>query len=324
MIGVLAEAQLFLIAGVAFAWSIACVVGVAIGVGRGRLAHVEPVARTRALSALAAAPIVLALAGMIACALPSAIGFATHAGDHCDHHDGHPHLCPWHLPAHGSTLGWLLLGAVGLWIAVRVGEHCVDLARGAALVSALRRNAASDPDVVVLESDAVFAATVGLFAPTVVVTRGLRERLEPDEVRAALAHERAHARRRDALRLAVVRTLWSPMPSAVAQPLLFELALACEEVCDREAAGVVGDPLVVADAIVRASRAVRGREVPQMAGAVGFGAHAIDRRVRRLLHPARARSSIGVTSLAIMAVLVLTLAEPIHHATETFLGLLLH
>jgi len=263
--------------------------------------------------------------------LPSAIAFATQAGDHCGHHDGHPHLCPWHLPDHGSVLGWVLLPACGAWVASRVQAPARAAATGAELASGLDRSVsdsvlgrrdAPEGEVVVVDSSLVFAATVGLLRPRVFVSRGLRARLNPDEFRAVLAHEQGHARRRDALRLALVRSLWSLVPATLSGPLLTELSVACEEACDQEAAALVGDPLIVADAIVAVSRALGGDQLP-LSMSVGFGACATDRRVRRLLDPARGRSTLGLVSLTGAALLVLALAEPLHHATETFLGLLL-
>lgn len=320
MTGVLAEAQLFALAALTFAVVVATLVGIAVRAGKRHLATIEPMRRSRALMALAAAPVVLATAGVVACALPSLAAAAMHAGDHCGHHDGHPHLCPLHLPDHGSTFGWVILGATIAWALARVVSQLEVFAKGSALVADLRRDGRADGDVLVVDSDAVFAVTAGLFSPSVLVSRGLAERLPPGERRAVLAHERAHVRRRDALRLAVTRILWSPVPARLAEPLLSELALAYEEICDREAAAHVGDPLIVADAIVRAARGAPHGLAP----AVGIGEHAASLRVHRLVDPPVGRSVLGLRALLLAAIFVLLLAEPLHHTTETLLGLLLH
>jgi beta-lactamase regulating signal transducer with metallopeptidase domain len=52
-----------------------------------------------------------------------------------------------------------------------------------------------------------FAVTVGLLRTYVVVSQGLAHALSGSELRAVLAHERAHARRRDPLRLVIGRVL---------------------------------------------------------------------------------------------------------------------
>jgi Zn-dependent protease with chaperone function len=320
MIGVLAEAQLFALAALAFAIAVATLAGVGVRAFQGHLGRIEPLRRSRALEAVVAAPIVLGAAGVVACALPSLAAAAMHAGDHCGYHDGHPHLCPLHLPEHGSTFGWVLLASALAWALARVVAQLEAFASGNALVSDLRRKSRSEGDVTVIESDAVFAVTAGLLSPRVLVSRGLAERLGPAEHRAVLAHERAHARRRDALRLAVARVLWSSFPAWLAEPLFAELALAYEEICDRDAAAAVGDPLIVADAIVQASRGAPSGLSP----AVGIGERAASVRVLRLLDPPTGRSVLGVRALLLTALAVLALAEPLHHATETLLGLLPH
>ena len=63
--------------------------------------------------------------------------------------------------------------------------------------------------------------TAGLFRPLVLVSTGLRERLRPDVLAVVLAHERAHARRRDPLRLvaaALRRAGTAPAPGGSSSP----------------------------------------------------------------------------------------------------------
>jgi Zn-dependent protease with chaperone function len=106
----------------------------------------------------------------------------------------------------------------------------------------------------------VLALTIGLFRPQIFLSDGLLRRLSPEQVAAVLAHERAHRRRRDGLRLAFA-TLWAP--SRLGDPqgtLMHDLRLAMEHCCDLAAAREVGDPLRVAEAMIQAHRYLRQPE----------------------------------------------------------------
>jgi hypothetical protein len=97
--GALAELVLLSVTGIAFGLGAALAVGVAVRLGAARIARVEPRSRARLLTVLGIAPLVLALVGVAACVLPSVVAqlgssYLGWPGDHCDHHDGHPHLCP--------------------------------------------------------------------------------------------------------------------------------------------------------------------------------------------------------------------------------------
>src|SRR5690606_13505116 len=71
-------------------------------------------------------------------------------------------------------------------------------------------------------------------------------------------HERAHVERRDPARLAAAalasRLHWPPVRAGI----LAELRLATEQVCDARAARAVGDPLRVAETLLRVERLLRG------------------------------------------------------------------
>lgn len=342
MSGALAELVLLSVTGIAFGLGAALAVGVAVRLGAARIARVEPRSRARLLTVLGIAPLVLALVGVAACVLPSVVAqlgssYLGWPGDHCDHHDGHPHLCPFHLPEHGSPIGWLLLLSFAAWAIVRIGGELAAVRRGATLMTSLAslggaaREAHHEDDggFAILDTEIVFAAATGLLRPVVWLSRGLILTLPRPELDAVLAHEHAHVRRLDALRITLVRMLWSLVPAALARPLLVELGMACEEACDREAADAVGDPLIVADAIVACTRAARRCPTPELdlhrqSWAMSFGAVLTARRVRRLVDPATDRGPAAVSFLVGLALLTLALAEPLHHAAETLLGLLLH
>jgi hypothetical protein len=93
-------------------------------------------------------------------------------------------------------------------------------------------------DVIVLERPGLKAFTFGLVRPRVYLTRAV---FEGPHLQAVLAHERAHARRRDPLVLFVARgirrsTLYLPFGSK----LLNELHLQAERACDEAGVTAVG------------------------------------------------------------------------------------
>ena len=154
------------------------------------------------------------------------------------------------------------------------------------------------------------AVTIGLLRPRVVVTDALRAALEEGELRAVLAHEAAHARHRDPLRMWLVARLtdlqW-PLPSARARERRWLDAL--ELARDDEAArtpNVAGEDL--AAALVKAARLARTSTV---AGAALTRHDALlALRVRRLLDPAAPSApprSIGVTLVAALAIVTFVL-----------------
>jgi Zn-dependent protease with chaperone function len=127
------------------------------------------------------------------------------------------------------------------------------------------------------------ALTVGWLQPRIYVAESLGDALTPDELRAVLAHEGAHAARRDPLRLAALRFVscalfWLP----VFRRLTADIADDVELRADDAAAG--DSPLSLASAILSVaswSPSARGAVLP--AGAVGFARHdLVEHRVRRL------------------------------------------
>ncbi len=151
--------------------------------------------------------------------------------------------------------------------------------------------------VVVLGRGAPMACTVGLWRPTVVVTASLVETLDDEEMEGVLAHEMAHARRRDnwlswlifLLRLA---SFYNP----VALFTFHQISHDMERVCDAESAAATGKRLPLASALLKVyapSRAPAGagvawsRQLTRKAVALESRARqalVVD-RVERLVHP---------------------------------------
>lgn len=108
----------------------------------------------------------------------------------------------------GATTAMLVMLAAGavvgacsavrqIWATRRLIQH---VAR-----SVIPPPAGSPPNVDVLDHDEAFAFTFGLGSPRIALSRGLVERLAPDELEAVLAHERYHLAARDPLKLLIAR-----------------------------------------------------------------------------------------------------------------------
>jgi Zn-dependent protease with chaperone function len=124
------------------------------------------------------------------------------------------------------------------------------------------------------------AFTTGWLRPRIYISACLPERLSPAELRAVLAHEAAHLRRRDPLRLSLLRFLactlfWLPAVGRLAEDIADE----AEVSADDEA--VLDQPLALASAIVTLAQWLR--PVRTAHDGVGFDERdLLERRVRRL------------------------------------------
>lgn len=284
----------------------------------------SPSSRSRLLLGWAAVPAAVAIALVAATLWPSlgaALGLAV---DHCPAHAGHVHLCLHHLPTRGpGVVGFLALGT----FAVVGGAALAYSLRSAALARRLvrLRSAELAPGIAVVESSSAFAVSLGWLRPTVVLSTGLVERLTPAQLDVVVAHEQAHAARRDALVLTIARVLALAHLPHVRRRILADLALACEQACDEEAARACGDRVRVAETIVAAERAAASVNPSPVAG-LAFGGGEVVHRVESLLAaPVDSGGTRRLRWILLAAGAVLAAAAPhVHHWTETFLDHLPH
>ncbi len=139
-------------------------------------------------------------------------------------------------------------------------------------------------------NDDYAVATVGLIRPRIMVSPRIVKVLDAAVLAAALAHERAHVRHRDPLRLwlAQIATdlLW-PWPAATGRLLSWKRALEFARDDEARLAGVAGPDL--AAAIVAALRLTRA-EAPCTVATLGADEAFVKRRIERLLRPLDAQS----------------------------------
>ena len=139
------------------------------------------------------------------------------------------------------------------------------------------------------------AFTAGWWRPLVFVASDLPMRLSREELEAVLAHEAAHVRRRDPLRLFLLRFLaavlfWLPAIRRLAEDLADEAEIAADDAAARFMA------LPLASAILR----MAGANVDVPEPATGFQrADLLERRIRRLAgEDARVGTHVSRRSLA--------------------------
>jgi BlaR1 peptidase M56 len=146
-------------------------------------------------------------------------------------------------------------------------------------------------------------ATVGFIRPRIVISLDLAKVLDDRALRAALEHERAHARHRDPLRIWLAQfatDLQWPWPSAQRRFRAWQAALECARDDEARAAGVDGPDLAAAVlASLRFHSSVMGRGA-QLTGE----ASTLEERVARLLRPLPQSSQDGSPSLERAALLL--------------------
>jgi Zn-dependent protease with chaperone function len=327
----LATLALALLAGAGFALATSAALALAWPALRGILRRSHPAAAAGAALAAAVAPAALPLLLLALCFVPGLLGLAGLHADHCTHHPDHPHLCLVHATAQltGPLPGLLLLGG-GLLLG-GLARGGVRLARARRALAGLRLGATGGlaPGVRLVESDRPFSVTAGLGAGLggceIYVSTALARALPPGQLEAVVAHERAHARRRDGLRRALARALSRIHLPGLRRRLLAELELAGERACDEEAGRQLGDRLRVAEAILAVERLLAGAPASAHPALLAFGGSSVAERVGGLLAAPPARPPRAATRLAASALLLaaLLLADPLHHATEHLLGRLL-
>ncbi len=290
------------------------------------LRKLEPSARFHFLSLLALLPALLAAFLVVVTFMPSTLEILGIVADHCSHHLGKAfHVCILHTEPPGVGTGLaafaLLMGVFGIW---NVALELYGFQRVRAVCKSLESVSTWDEQVGgwIVPGNEAIAWSVGFLAPRVFVSSALREELTEAQFAAVLAHERAHAARRDALVKLAVRIFSMWHTPALGRSIRHEIELACEQACDESAAQTVGDRLTVAEAIVATRRFALGRT---SVGISSFGGGDLEARVRALVDGrwvrVRSRWLFGIAGLAIFA--FARTYDALHHGAEHVLARLL-
>ncbi len=252
------------------------------------MAQLTPALRARLRLAYALSAPACALLAVVLVSRPELAGLLIPA--HC-----HGQQCTAHLPMYpgespllsslaiAGSLSALLTLVVLLWALRR--SH-----RQAKLLRAFARR--STGGFQLLDSDDLLACCVGLWRPKIVLSRGLVDQLNPDELRIVLAHERAHMARNDNVCALLLRWATLFWPAALGQRIGTDMHADAEQACDIAAARAVASPARVAAVVNKLAR------LSARTSAVSPAADALDRDARgrlRTLADARctARSSLS-------------------------------
>jgi Zn-dependent protease with chaperone function len=322
MIGLLETTSLAFVLLAAMVWAVVAVVPPAL-----QSSSLAPAARSARARLWLYAPIWLPTLLVVSSILPglSAMMFGT--GDHCAVHAGHlHHLCPVH-PPHmaGHPLVVVLIGVVlipCLVVVARAAVGGVSEWRLGVTLARCSRESAFGCDVRLLDSRELVALTVGVLCPTVVLSTELVHSVPAGTLDVVVAHERAHARRRDGAWALVDSLAASILPRRVRNHWLHELALAREQACDLAAAesGGRGGRLRVAAALVEVAK-LRLSSPSFGMSVIGTS---VETRVRFLLgDSSRSLTWIALPVLCAVVAVVLGVG-PVHHVIEHVSTHLLH
>ena len=212
-------------------------------------------------------------------------------------------LSPVHEGFHWIILAGLAVAAIDRLHALRLlnrvlrGLPARAPAPGSPIWTAARRAGVSPQRIRVLDHSPNPAFTTGLLHPRIYVARSLGGTLEPDQLSALLAHEAEHVRRRDPLRLSIMRALacilfWIPALRRLASDLADE----AEIQADDAAVARVGEVSLAGALVTLATW-----PAPRLAAAPGFAQQdLLNRRVRRLLgEPVTAGTHVTWRSLTL-------------------------
>lgn len=322
-----------LFAVLVFALPVTMLVALAYRRLHSRIAKFAPSARSLIYLGLAALPFTGALAGLLASFIPSLLSWAGVLADHCHLHPDHIHLCLRHPPQLVHTfLAAMFVAAVLLVCAALLASWLLHWHNTRRLVSQLLAMSRHDQlrGLHIVDTDAPLAFAAGLHAPRLFLSRLLVSQLPGDQLAVVIAHERAHAARHDALRQTIASALSRLHLPPIRNALLADLSLAAEQACDEAACCAVGDRLLVAETIVAVEKLFTRqspRQATNLCAISHFNDSNVGQRVRALLDApclerpsARAFWAAGTVALVMLAVL----AEPLHHATESLVGLIFH
>lgn len=148
-------------------------------------------------------------------------------------------------------------------------------------------------------------ATIGFIRPRVVVSAELANSLDERALRAALEHERAHARHRDPMRIWLAQMITDlQWPSSKAHRRFEAWLAALEQSRDDEARAAGADGADIAAAVLSSLRFHRGQSGGSRARLTGDGSELRD-RIARLLKPLPeappdTRRSVRQTALLLM------------------------
>ena len=323
--------QLTLLAGLGFAATMAVLCAATYPLIVNHLHRLEPVTRARVILGMLGVPIGIGVLLSVCALLPSLMPWLGMSGDHCHvHGNHHPHLCLQHPPlGTDSLLAWiilLMLAMAVVWYALRGVRDSLWRRR---FIETINKLSCGDSkgNIRWINWQLPLAFTSGiLYSRIIYGSTSLVKHLSARQLEVVLAHECAHRERQ--------HNLWRFVAGAISifhlptlrRILLNELELAFEQICDEIAASCVGSRVQVAETIVKVEKQFTNTDTTSPLGMTAFrGSNVIDRVESLLTPPASSITTFKILTFPALVLLVVTVifAVPLHHFTETLLGILL-
>lgn len=296
---------------------------------RARVLRLEPGKASAFLLGISLIPWIIGFLSVLVCLLPSEFSGLYPSWDHCLEHGGHPHLCLTHGQWQPTLLGVFLFTGLMLGVTVPLARFLNAYQKGRRSLFSMLALGEPGQGFFRLKVAQPLAFTTGILHPQVCLSEGLLTTLPEKHLAVVLAHEKAHQHRRDGLRLLLAEAFTLILPPQFRAQLLADLIQTTERACDDRAAIHVGDPLVVAEALLAASRLHLGTWPGLWRSMPAFGGGLLRPRVDALLNPHPAYRAWWAGALAWPTAILLlgclaALSGEAHHALESLLGLLSH
>ncbi|MFM1897152.1 MAG: hypothetical protein RLZZ385_2226 [Pseudomonadota bacterium] len=240
--------------------------------------------------------------------------------------DAHCHAdCGDHLPVLGSTgLAFVAIGlslGILLLLTVRV---VVNLLAGWRMQHEFAVLSHGGRRFRVIASDRPLVFTLGWWRPQIYFSEALLQQCTPGQLDVILSHEQEHSRRRDNLRLLLVRAFGLLLPARFYGQIKSDARSLIEQACDFRAAETYG-AFAVAETLLHIQRLMQGlaQDVPRHAAA--FLECDVETRITAVLE---GRSRIVLSDAQVLVLMVLlagcfmATVAPLHHASERMIALL--
>lgn len=223
--------------------------------------------------------------------------------------------CISYAPLAGAAVLWVSIAAIGGGVLYAVVKNGAGLLRSHMALSRLPVSYRGGTVALVLDDSLKLAFTHGILRPRIYISTGLVKSLTRDELAAVLLHEACHRRGRDPLKFLLasfVRDAFFYLPVSGCIVRFFQSEM--EMAADDSAVQRIGDPLVLAGAILKVALAGGGMRVPAPVSVSIRGTGSAERRVRRLVEgtderekgpgPAAVASSVLVTLLLFLGLVI--------------------
>lgn len=282
-----------------------------------RLLAWHPAHASNMLLLLLACPLLLSFSCTLFLFLP--VLDAALVSTHC--HDD----CATHVPLISiPEVAMLGLGIITAVLAVFLIKIVKNLRSTLRLQKQLLALSRPDGDYLALEDKQPFVFTLGWWKNQIYVTEGLKQHCSNEELDVVLAHEKAHTRRYDNIRILLATVFTSVLPGKFSRLILDDFHLMIESACDFEASERFGQ-LKVAETLLKIqklspSHCIVGSAVISTA----FTGAEVEQRIRALIQGRELSKvqqlSIRLSLFALIAV-SLGLVQPLHHGVEFLFAL---